>query len=149
MVSVPNARTPHAGSCGNVSGTNPTSVRFPSIRNRTRAPGLARTERGMPSPAGKASVSVGVKLVVSIHAIAPGGGRNGRAMRATNVVSRCSAPVLDRATMWKCASESLGKGIQASQVPVAETRTGNPLIDSATSPLPWPTLPNRKDESCA
>ncbi len=93
----------------------------------------------MPSPDGKASESVGVKLVVSIHAATPGGGRYRCAIRATNVVSRCSAsppPRPERATIWKRANESLESGSQASQAPVAATRTGNPLIASATSPLP-------------
>jgi hypothetical protein len=103
----------------------------------------------MPSPAGKASVSVGVKLVVSIQAVAPGGGRNGCAMRATNVVSRCSVPTPEFATISNCANESLGSGTHASQLPFASTRTGNPLTDSATSPRPRPTLPNRNEESCA
>ena len=77
-----NARTPHAGSAGRVSGTNAMMAPQGS-RSRTAAPGAARTARRIPSPAGSVSVPVGAKLVVSIHAARAKGGWNRGATRAS------------------------------------------------------------------
>src|SRR5207249_7456422 len=75
------ARTAPGSSGASVSGTSGTLE--PHGRRRcTVAPGVACTVRGIPSSRGRASVPAGVKLVVSIHTVRPGGGRNCGAMRA-------------------------------------------------------------------
>src|SRR5947207_5567236 len=85
-VSATKARTLHAGSAGSVSGTSGTLAPQGRTR-RSDAPGAACTLRSTPSPAGRASVPVGMKLVVSIHAARPGGGRKRGAMRAVTTRS--------------------------------------------------------------
>src|SRR2546430_14285750 len=71
------ARTAPGSSGASVSGTSGTLEPHGS-RRRTVAPGVACTVRGIPSSSGRASVPAGVKLVVSIHTVRPGGGRKDR-----------------------------------------------------------------------
>ena len=141
-----NARTPHAGSAGRVSGTNAMMAPQGS-RSRTAAPGAARTARRIPSPAGSMSVPVGAKLVVSIHAVRPSGGWNRSATRAAKTVTTESAPA--RPTSRKEAIVSSGSGTHAIQAPLGSTGTGVPFTLRPAGPAPPRTVPNRNEESCA
>src|SRR2546422_9458959 len=76
-----NARTPPGRPTGAVSGTSGMLEPHGSNR-RTVAPGVACTLRGIPSASGSSTLPAGAKLVVSIHAARPGGGRNCGATRA-------------------------------------------------------------------
>src|SRR5205807_8714428 len=140
-----NARTLHAGSPGSVSGTSGTLDPQGRTR-RTDAPGTACTLRRIPSPAGNASAPTGVKLVVSIHAARPGGGRKRGAMWAVTTVRLESGPAV--AASRNGATVSSGSGTQAIQPPSGSTGTDWPLTPRCTGPRAPYTAPKRNAESC-
>ena len=139
---VPNARSPHAGSPGRGSRTSGTTVPD-GVRSRTVEPGAARTASRTPSPGGSASTPRGAKLVVSIHAARPGAGWKRGAIRAVKVTT-CESPATV-ATSRTGAIVSSGSATHAIQAPLGCTTTGAPLTVRPASPRP--TLPNRNAES--
>src|SRR2546425_10607185 len=110
-------------------------------------PGVACTVRGIPSSSGRAGAPAGVKLVVSIHTVRPGGGRNCGAMRAVYTKRLESGPP-PVAAIRKCATVSSGSGNQAIHAPFGSTGTDCPLMPRCTGPpAPPRTEPNRNSES--
>src|SRR2546425_11597287 len=117
------ARTARGSSGASVSGTSGTLEPHGS-RRRTVAPGVACTVRGIPSSSGRASVPAGVKLVVAIHTVRPGGGGNRGATRAVYTKRLASGPP-PVAAIRKRAKAAGGNGKPATHAAV-----GAPVLHS-------------------
>ena len=144
-VSIVNARRPPGNAGGDESGTRGTLEPHGSS-SRTVALEAAWTLRGMPSPRGSARLPAGVKLVVSIHAARPAGGRNCGAMRAVKTNRLESGPAV--AAKRNCATVSSGSGSHAIHAPFGRTGIDCPLMPRWTGPRAPRTAPNRNAESC-